>query len=135
MLLLRLTTASMARWISAAYGVASRIRCCALMIRDEAISSWARVILAVDLIAEIRCLTARSCAPMRYLSALARGRLRGRRDVLLHRVGAFRRQGLSWLVRDQHAAAGDLEAAPELLDRVLQRRIGVVGQLPSLPDR
>src|SRR5215472_4736010 len=135
MLAERLTTASIARWISLAYGAAARIRCCALMIRDAAISSWARVILAVDLIAEIRCRTARSCAPMRYLPALARRLGGGRRDVLLHGLGAFLRQGLGRLVRHQHAAAGDFEAPPELLDRVLQRHLGVVGQLAGLLDR
>jgi hypothetical protein len=35
-----------------------------LMIRDDAISSWARVILAVDWIDRIRCRMARSCAGM-----------------------------------------------------------------------
>src|SRR5215469_18579523 len=98
MLLLRVTTASIARWISLAYGVADRIRCCALMIRDEAISSWARVILAVDWIAAIRCLTARSCAPIFCLPRLARDRLRGRRHVSLHGVGPFLAEGLGRLV-------------------------------------
>ena len=60
----RLTSASTA-WVSSrAYGSAARVRCCALMIRDDAISSWARVILAIDLTALIRARTARSCAAM-----------------------------------------------------------------------
>ena len=58
----RLITASTARVSSRAYGSAARIRCWALTIRDEAISSWARVILAMDWTARIRPLTTRSCA-------------------------------------------------------------------------
>src|ERR1022692_2564533 len=59
-----LTTASIALVISRAYGAASWTRCCALRILEEAMSSWARVILAVDLTVPIRRLTARSCAPI-----------------------------------------------------------------------
>src|SRR5260370_33551396 len=66
----RLTTASTARVISLAYGAASCSRCCALMIREDAISSWARVILAVDWTLLIRRRTARSCAPMLAYTAL-----------------------------------------------------------------
>src|SRR5215471_13500435 len=64
----RLTTASTAVVSSRAYGSAARVRCCALMIRDDAISSWARVILAIDLTALIRARTARSCAAMALLA-------------------------------------------------------------------
>src|SRR5277367_466923 len=60
----RLTTASTAVVSSRAYGEAARVRCWALTIRDDAISSWARVILAIDLTALIRARTARSCAAM-----------------------------------------------------------------------
>src|ERR1700689_502973 len=60
----RLTTASTARVSSRAYGCAARVRCWALTTRDDAISSWARVILAIDLTALIRARTARSCAAM-----------------------------------------------------------------------
>ena len=56
----RLTTASTARVSSRAYGAASRMRCWARMMRDEAISSWARVIFPIDWTARIRCRTARS---------------------------------------------------------------------------
>src|SRR5690348_2375481 len=62
----RLTTASTAAVSSRAYGPAAWARCCALMIRDDAMSSWALVILAVDLTVLIRRLTARSCAPIGY---------------------------------------------------------------------
>ena len=65
-----LTTASTARVSSLAYGAAACSRCCALMIREDAISSWARVILAVDWILLIRRRTARSCAPMLAYTAL-----------------------------------------------------------------
>ena len=60
----RLTTASTASVISRAYAPASRTRCWALMIREAAISSWARVILAMDWTPRIRCLIARSCPAM-----------------------------------------------------------------------
>ena len=60
----RLTTASTARVSSRAYGPASRMRCWARMMRDEAISSWARVIFPIDWTARIRCRTARSVAAM-----------------------------------------------------------------------
>src|SRR5579863_9673473 len=80
-----LTTASTARVSSSAYGAEARTRCCAWMIREDAMSSWARVILAVDWIARIRCLTARSCAPM--LCRLLR-RLRLRWDALVDRIAA-----------------------------------------------
>src|SRR5580693_10192592 len=60
----RLTTASTAVVSSRAYGPAARVRCWALTIRDDAISFWARVILAIDLTALIRARTARSVAAM-----------------------------------------------------------------------
>ena len=64
MLVERLTTASTARVSSRAYGSAARCRCWARTIRDDAISSWARVILAMDWTVLIRGLTRRSCAAM-----------------------------------------------------------------------
>src|SRR5438552_18380329 len=60
----RLITASTARVSSRAYGPAERICCCALTIRDDAISSCARVILAMDCTEEIRRRRRRSCAAM-----------------------------------------------------------------------
>src|SRR5262249_60678449 len=105
------------------------------MIREDAMSSWARVILAVDWMARIRCLTARSCAPMLCLPRLLRPRLR--RDapddrVPVHIVLVHR---LPRLVGHQHPAAGDLEAAAEVLDRVLERRDGVLAERPGGADR
>src|ERR1022692_883495 len=89
----RLTMASRAAMIARAYGCASRTRCWALMIRDAAISSWARVILAMDWIPLIRCLTARSCAPLLRAPALLFVRrrlvLRLRLHVLVQLVAAF----------------------------------------------
>src|SRR5580700_9761752 len=104
------------------------------MIREDAMSSWARVILAVDWIARIRCLTARSCAPM--LCRLLR-RLRLRWDALVDRVAAdlVLAEWLGRLVGHQQPAAGDLEAAAEVLDGVLERRGGVLGQFPGGADR
>src|SRR5262249_25887871 len=101
------------------------------MIREDAMSSWARVILAVDWMARIRCLTARGFAPMLCLPRLRLRRLRRlRRDAPGHRVALdlvlFQR--LLRLVGHQHPAAGDLEAAAEVLDRVLERRGGVLVQ-------
>src|SRR5262252_4593055 len=106
------------------------------MIREDAISSWARVILAVDWIDRIRCRMARSCAGMLCLPGLG---LRGRRWWRRRAPGQFlavdvlfvRRLDLLLLVgrdgrlapvgRDEHLAAADVEAPPELLDRVLER--------------
>src|SRR6266480_2149528 len=105
------------------------------MIREDAMSSWARVILAVDWMARIRCLTARSCAPMLCLPRLLRP-LRPR-DAPGDRVAAdlVLVHGLLRLVGHQHAAAGDLEAAAEVLDSVLERRGGVLVQFPRGADR
>src|SRR5580700_8669716 len=106
------------------------------MIREDAMSSWARVILAVDWIARIRCLTARSCAPMLCLPRLLRLPL-GPRDALEDRVVAdlVLAERLGRLVGHQQPAAGDLKAAPEVLDGVLERRGGVLGQFPGGADR
>src|SRR5215472_5883030 len=108
------------------------------MIRDEAISSWARVILAVDWIDRIRCRMARSCAAMLCLPGLG---LRGRRwrrapghclaaDVLFVRCLDLVRcvDPILAVAGDEHLPAADLEAPPELLDRVLERGGGVVGE-------
>src|SRR5262249_41406062 len=105
------------------------------MIREDAISSWARVILAVDWMARIRCLTARSCAPMLCLPRLLR--LPPRRDAPDHRVAAdvTLLHGLLPLLDHQHPAAGDLEAAAEVLYGVLERRFGVLVQFPGGADR
>src|SRR5712692_4629771 len=105
------------------------------MIRDAAINSWARVILAMAWTPRIRCLTARSCAPMLSLPALL---LPGRRhvpgDLLLADLVCADRFGR--LVGDhQHGAAGHLEAPAELLDGVLERGHRVIRQLPGFPDR
>src|SRR6516225_5208137 len=106
------------------------------MIREDAMSSWARVILAVDWIARIRCLTARSCAPMLCPSRLLR-RLRRRWEAPGDRVAAdlVLVQRLGRLVGHQHPAAGDLKAAAEVLDGVLERGRGVLGQFPGRADR
>src|ERR1700722_19987269 len=112
------TTASTARVISRAYGWAACSRCCALMIREDAISSWARVILAVDWTLLIRRRTARSWAPiLRYPALLCLG---WRRRVLLDRLllDILGRDGLSRRLGHQQFAAGLLETGPELLDGV-----------------
>src|SRR5262245_7985044 len=110
------------------------------MIREDAISSWARVILAVDWIDRIRCRMARSCAAMLCLPGLGLRRRRWRRRPLDHRllVDVLFLRRLDLLLRfggDEHLPAADLEAPPELLDRVLERGGGVVAQLAGLPDR
>ena len=53
-------TADTARVSSRAYGAAAWARCCALMMRDAAMSSMARVIFWVDLTERIRALYSRS---------------------------------------------------------------------------
>src|ERR1035438_6636442 len=125
----RLTTASRAAMTARAYGCASCTRCCALMIRDAAMSSWARVILAMDWIPLIRCLTARSCAPMLRAPALLflrrRLLLRLMLHVLVQLVAAFLvlRDGPGrLLVFYQRLAATDLESPAELVYR--DRRLG-----------
>ena len=62
MLAERLITASTARVSSRAYGWAARCCCCARTIRDDAISSCARVILPIDCTELIRRLIRRSWA-------------------------------------------------------------------------
>src|ERR1022692_3609206 len=108
------------------------------MIREDAISSWARVILAVDWTDLIRRLTARSWAPMLLARLLGVGpgrRLRLPADPLgdLLLVGLAARLGRLLLDHQRLAAAG-LAAVPELLDRILERAHGVVRQLAGLPD-
>src|SRR5258708_2888665 len=111
------------------------------MIREDAISSWARVILAVDWTLLIRRRTARSCAPMLAYTALlgVAGLTAGlgpdspvgrrRRRALLDRlrfdlVLCDRRRVL---FGDQQLAVALLEARPELVNSVLQRDDRVVG--------
>src|SRR5215469_9454904 len=108
------------------------------MIREAAISSWARVILAVDWTLLIRRRTARSWAPILPVTALLVLRLAvGRRDVLRDRLlldlALVERR--SRLLRDQQLAVGLLERAAELADRVLERHDGVFAQVAGLPDR
>src|SRR5215469_13500981 len=132
------TTASTARVSSLAYGAAACSRCCALMIREAAISSWARVILAVDWTLLIRRRTARSWAPILPVTALLVLRLAvGRRDVLRDRflLDLALVQRRSRLLRDQQLAVGLLERAAELADCVLERHDGVFAQFAGLPDR
>ena len=59
-------TADTARMISFSYGTAACMRCCARMIREEAMSSCARVILAMDRTVLIRRRSSLSWAPMGY---------------------------------------------------------------------
>src|SRR5215469_6741229 len=108
------------------------------MIRDAAISSWARVILAVDWTLLIRRRTARSWAPILPVTALlvlrlAVGRRNVLRDGLLLDLALVQRR--SRLLLDQQLAVGLLERASELVDRVLERHDGVFAQVTGLPDR
>src|SRR6185312_2100158 len=118
------------------------------MIRDAAISSWARVIWAMDRTPRIRCLIARSCAaiwPSRLTSAdsalSARTLLAGiplrpaDTPGQCFLVDVFLVGRLDRLILDQQAAPADFEALAELVDRVLEPTGGVVGQVTGLPDR
>src|ERR1700677_447519 len=125
----RLTTASTARVSSRAYGSAARIRCCAFTIRDDAISSCARVILAMDRTEPIRCLTARSCAPMPLALCLRGTHPAG--DLLLVLV----LQRLDLVVLDEQFPGVGLEPGTERADRVLERADRVVLQRLCLADR
>jgi hypothetical protein len=60
----KVATADTARVSSRAYGVAAAARCCALMIRDAAISSMARVIFLVAWVDRILARYSRSEAAM-----------------------------------------------------------------------
>src|SRR3984893_8517749 len=131
MLVERLITASTARVSSRAYGSAARCCCWARTIREDAISSWARVILAMDWTVLIRCLTRRSWAAISLALVLARrGHAPG--DGLLALV--LQRLGLLVLA-GQHLARAGLERLAELLDRVLERGDRILGQVLRLPDR
>ena len=118
----RLTTASTAVVSSRAYGSAARMRCCALTIRDDAISSWARVILAIDLTALIRARTARSWAPMAPPTPLrpgpGPGLVPGDGLLLVPRL-AERGDGL--VAGYEQLAAGHLERPAEPVGRLLER--------------
>ena len=137
----RLITASTARVSSRAYGSAARICCCARTIRDDAMSSCARVILAMDWTVPIRRLTRRSWAPMGYFfSAFAGWAFRlacagwGFRRAIVSWPSLLQRLGRLVFGAEQLAGAG-LESLAELLDRVLERGDGVLGQVERFPDR
>src|SRR6478609_1066815 len=60
----KVATAETARVSSRAYGAAAWARCCALMIRDAAMSSMARVIFFIDSVDLIRARYSRSDTAM-----------------------------------------------------------------------
>ena len=64
-------TAETARVSSRAYGAAACARCCALMIRDAAMSSMARVIFFIDSVDLIRARYSRSDTAMEVSPASA----------------------------------------------------------------
>ncbi len=61
----KVATADTARVSSRAYGAAACARCCALMMRDAAMSSMARVIFFIDSVDLIRARYSRSDTAMR----------------------------------------------------------------------
>src|SRR5919199_2483810 len=108
-----------------AYGDDAAVRCCALIMRDAAMSSNALVIFCVDFTARIRLRYSRSCP------AISAALLPD--DALLLDVAGV--QGLGRLVpgRDRRCRATD-EVALELTDRVPQGLLGVLAELAGLPD-
>src|SRR5919199_1065185 len=112
-------TAETARVMALAYGVDAAVRCCALIMRDAAMSSNALVIFCVDFTARIRLGYSRSCPAM---SAA----LLPDDALLLHVAGVH---GLGRLVprRDRRCGATD-EVALELTDRVPQGLLGVLAE-------
>ena len=62
--MLNVATADTARVSSRAYGAAAWARCCALMMRDAAMSSMARVIFFIDSVDLIRARYSRSDTAM-----------------------------------------------------------------------
>src|SRR5215217_6818711 len=128
------TSADTARVSSRAYGAACWARCCALMIRDAAMSSMARVIFLVDSTERIRARYSRSESAISDHLPWWRGRTGARArsalplpdDLLLlellvgHRVGLGLRAGLDRLT------FGGLELVEELVVRRLDLGLGVV---------
>src|SRR4051812_20934771 len=119
-------TAETARVSSRAYGAAACARCWALMIRDAAMSSIARVIFFIDSVDLIRARYSRRDTAMSGLLLLD--------DLLLVDVLVLERLVLLVTGLDGAALAG-LELVEELVVGLLDRALGVVLELQALRDR
>src|SRR3954451_19279896 len=119
-------TADTARVSSRAYGAACWARCCALMIRDAAISSIARVIFLVDSTERIRARYSRRETAIRSGPLLLH-------DLLL--LNVLVAQGLVLLAAGvDRLTVGGLELAGEGVVGPLDRRLRVVGPVARLAD-
>src|SRR3954453_560090 len=125
-------TADTARVIARAYGVDACVRCCALIIREAAMSSNALVIFCVDFTARMRLRYSRSWPAMNQpASAASLPDDALLVDVLgVHRVGRL----VAWPDGRRGRPATD-EVALELLDRAAHRLLRVLPELPGLADR
>src|SRR6478672_3098397 len=107
-------TADTARVSSRAYGAADCARCCALMIRDAAMSSMARVIFLVDSTDLILARYSRSDKATRSASLLLD-------DLLLLELVVGHRVDLGLFAGLDRATVGGLELVEELVVRRLGR--------------
>src|SRR6476646_8928648 len=111
------------------------MRCCALTMRDAAMSSIAFVIFFVDCTDLIRRRYSRSWAPIR--SALRLGLRLGAlvsRDLLLALFAGLHRFDLLVLA-DERLTRRGVERLLEVADGLLKRFRGLVRELPAGDDR
>src|SRR3954451_2600139 len=126
-------TAETARVSSRAYGAAAWARCCALMMRDAAMSSMARVIFFIDSVDLIRARYSRSDTAISYSWGWSLGSTALLLDdlllaLVLQRLFTVTRAGLD------RAAVGGLELVGERVVGVGERGRGVVLELLGLTD-
>src|SRR3954453_3639299 len=124
-------TADTARVIARAYGVDAWVRCCALIIRDAAMSTNSLGIFCVTFTARMRLRYSRIWSAMNQpASAASLPDDALLVDVLgVHRVGRL----VAWPDGRRGRPATD-EVALELLDRAAHRLLRVLPELPGLAD-
>src|SRR3954468_9274310 len=125
-------TADTARVIARAYGVDACVRCCALIIREAAMSSNALVIFCVDFTARMRLRYSRSWPAMDQPASAASLP----DDALLVDVLGIHRLGRLVAGRDGRRGRSAADEVPlELLDRAPHGLLRVLPELPGLADR
>src|SRR6476659_10021768 len=120
-------TAETARVSSRAYGAADCARCCALMMRDAAMSSMARVIFFIDSVDLIRARYSRSETAMPLTPLLLD-------DLLLLELVVGGRVDDRVGARVDRTALGGLELLQEVVVRLLELAVRVVGEVTRLAD-
>src|SRR3954471_20915963 len=126
-------TAETARVSSRAYGAAAWARCCALMIRDAAMSSMARVIFFIDSVDLIRARYSRSDTAMLDYSFSASAALL-LDDLLLLELVVLHGLFLDLVADVDRAALRGLELLDEGVVGLAQLRRGLVGELLRVAD-